>query len=92
MRLNRFPAFATPNHWLALGTIWACQTGKDVYCEKPGTHKFGEGLKVMAAAEKYNWLVRHSEPHALQVLVFLIRVSTLRQWELVLVCKSWEKK
>lgn len=52
-------AFATPNHWHALGTVWACQSGKDVYCEKPGTHDFWEGLQVMAAAKKYNRLVQH---------------------------------
>ncbi|MGD0093435.1 MAG: Gfo/Idh/MocA family oxidoreductase, partial [Planctomycetota bacterium] len=24
---------ATPNHWHALGTVWGCQAGKDVYVE-----------------------------------------------------------
>jgi predicted dehydrogenase len=51
--------FATPNHWHALGTIWACQAGKEVYVEKPGTHNFAEGRKVIEAAAKYNRIVQH---------------------------------
>ena len=50
---------ATPNHWHALMTIWACQAGKDVYVEKPGTHNVYEGKKMIEAAYKYNRIVQH---------------------------------
>ncbi len=46
--------FATPNHWHALGTIWACQAGKHVYVEKPCSHNIFEGRKMIEAARKYN--------------------------------------
>jgi predicted dehydrogenase len=48
---------ATPNHWHALQTIWACQAGKDVYVETPATHSFGEGERVLAAARKHGRIV-----------------------------------
>ena len=50
---------ATPNHWHALQTIWACQAGKDVYVEKPATHNVHEGRKMIEAAYKYNRIVQH---------------------------------
>jgi len=50
---------ATPNHWHALHTIYACQAGKDVYVEKPGTHEVAEGRKMIEAAYKYNRIVQH---------------------------------
>jgi hypothetical protein len=49
---------ATPNHWHALGTVWACQAGKDVYCEKPASHSIWEGRKMVEAARKYNRMVQ----------------------------------
>jgi len=52
-------AFATPNHWHALGSIWACQAGKDVYVEKPCSHNIWEGRKLVEAAQKYGRMVQH---------------------------------
>ncbi|HAQ20904.1 MAG TPA: gfo/Idh/MocA family oxidoreductase [Prolixibacteraceae bacterium] len=49
---------ATPNHWHALQTIWACQAGKDVYVEKPVSHTLVEGRKMVEAARKYNRVVQ----------------------------------
>ncbi|QDT36684.1 Gfo/Idh/MocA family protein [Stratiformator vulcanicus] len=50
---------ATPNHWHALATVWACEAGKDVYVEKPGTQNFDEGEKVVAAARQNSRIVQH---------------------------------
>jgi len=52
-------AMATPNHWHALHTIWACQAGKDVYVEKPASHNIFEGRKAVEAARKYQRMVQH---------------------------------
>ncbi|NIP26511.1 MAG: Gfo/Idh/MocA family oxidoreductase [Phycisphaerae bacterium] len=49
---------ATPNHWHALISIWACQAGKDMYCEKPVSHNVWEGRKIVEAARKYNRIVQ----------------------------------
>jgi len=50
---------ATCNHWHSLATIWACQAGKDVYVEKPGSHNVWEGRKMVEAAAKYDRIVQH---------------------------------
>lgn len=49
---------ATPEHWHALATIWACQAGKDVYIEKPSSHNIVEGQKMIEAAMKYERIVQ----------------------------------
>ena len=45
-------SIATPNHWHTLMTIWGCQAGKDVYCEKPCSHNMFESQQIVAAAEQ----------------------------------------
>ena len=51
-------SIATPDHWHALHTIWACQAGKDVYVEKPLSWSIEEGRKMVEAARKYNRIVQ----------------------------------
>jgi predicted dehydrogenase len=52
-------SIATPNHWHALMTVWACQAGKDVYVEKPGSHNVFEGRAAVAAARNHKRIVQH---------------------------------
>ena len=47
------------DRWHALSTIWACQAGKHVYVDKPGTHNLFEGRQMVAAARKYDRMVQH---------------------------------
>ncbi len=49
---------ATPDHWHALTTVWACQAGKDVYVEKPPTHDCWEGQQMLKAARKHKRIVQ----------------------------------
>jgi len=51
-------AIATPNHWHALATVWACRAGKDVYVEKPFSYNIWEGRQMVAAARKYGRMVQ----------------------------------
>lgn len=69
-------SMATPNHWHALGTIWGCQSGKDVYVEKPASHNVFEGRKMIEAARKYNRMVQvgsqsRSSPHIKKAMQLL---------------------
>jgi predicted dehydrogenase len=69
---------ATPEHWHALATIWACQAGKDVYVEKTPSLAIWEGRKMIEAARKYNRIVQvgtqnRSAPYAASARDYLKR-------------------
>jgi predicted dehydrogenase len=49
---------ATPEHWHALATVWACQAGKDVMVEKSISRTIWESRKMVEAARKYNRIVQ----------------------------------
>src|SRR5262249_836108 len=51
-------SIATPNHWHALATSWACQAEKDVYVEKPVSHNVSEGRRMVEAARRSGRIVQ----------------------------------
>ena len=43
---------AMPDHWHAPATLLACDAGKHVYVEKPGSHNIREGRLMIEAARR----------------------------------------
>jgi predicted dehydrogenase len=69
-------AIATCNHWHCLAAVWACQAGKDVYCEKPLSHSLWEGRALIKAAKDNDRIVQvgtqqRSDPLQAEVKDFL---------------------
>lgn len=62
---------ASPDHWHTPMTIDAMAAGKDVYVEKPLTHKMREGAEIAAALAKHRKIVQvgtqqRSMPHIIR--------------------------
>ncbi len=49
---------ATPDHWHAVQTVHACESGKHVYVEKPASCTVEEGKAMVAAAGKHRRVVQ----------------------------------
>ncbi|EEF57117.1 Gfo/Idh/MocA family protein [Pedosphaera parvula] len=49
---------ATPDHWHALPTVYACQAGFDVYVEKPLAKSIDEGRAMLEASKRHNRVVQ----------------------------------
>ena len=81
---------ATPDHWHALPTVLACQSGKDVYVEKPLATTIDEGRAMLTASQKHNRIVQmgsqwRSCQHIIDATDFvksgkLGKVSMVRAW------------
>jgi predicted dehydrogenase len=72
----------TPDHWHALPMIQACQSGMDIYVQKPISVDIVEGQAMLAAARKYNRVVqvgtqRRSTPHLIEARDRIIREGML---------------
>ncbi|GHV66522.1 NADH-dependent dehydrogenase [Bacteroidia bacterium] len=66
----------TPDHWHCLQLVAACESGKDVYCEKPLGNSIEECNIMVRAAQKYNRIVQvgqwqRSDPHWQDAVKFI---------------------
>src|ERR1700730_16633564 len=43
---------STPDHWHAIPAIAAAEAKKDIYCEKPLSHTFAEGVAMVEAVQR----------------------------------------
>jgi predicted dehydrogenase len=84
---------ATPDHWHALVTILACESGKHVYVEKPLSYSVREGRAMVAAARRYKRIVQagtqhRSAPHFAELAELVHRgdlgtIAFVRVWNYV---------
>jgi predicted dehydrogenase len=80
----------TPDHWHCLPFIYACQEGKDIYCEKPLSNTVQEINLMEQAAKRYNRVVQigqwqRSDPHWLDAINYVYsgklgKIRTVRAW------------
>ncbi|MBI2807601.1 MAG: Gfo/Idh/MocA family oxidoreductase [Planctomycetes bacterium] len=77
---------ASPDHWHTPMTIDAMAAGKDVYVEKPLTHKMSEGAQIIAALAKHRRIVQvgtqqRSMPHIIRAkeLINAGRIGTVHK-------------
>lgn len=47
-----------PDHWHALATVWACEAGKDVYCQKPMSLTVHDGEVMVEAVRKHKRILQ----------------------------------
>ncbi len=81
-------AIATCNHWHCLAAIWAMESGKHVYVEKPLGHNEWEGRQVVLAQQRTQRICQlgtqqRSDPMQAEIKNFLHEDKTLGEVESV---------
>jgi predicted dehydrogenase len=81
---------ATPDHWHCLQMVYACEAGKDVYCEKPLANTIEECNIMVKAAQRYNKIVQvgqwqRSDAHWQNAVEYLRaghigRIRSVKSW------------
>ena len=81
----------TPDHWHAVPLIYACEAGKDAYCEKPISHDIIEA-KTMAAAVKHHRKIVQVGTWQRSTKEFTDAVAYVRSGRLgrVVVARAWK--
>lgn len=80
----------TPDHWHCLQMVYACEAGKDVYCEKPLANSIEECNVMIKAVKRYNKVVQvgqwqRSDPHWQDSVKYLRtgqigRIRSVKTW------------
>ncbi len=59
---------AVPDHWHKRVVVDACNSGKDIYCEKPMSHTAQQGFEMVEAAQKNKRIVQIGSQRVSSVL------------------------
>ena len=59
---------AVPDHWHSRVVVDACNSGKDIYCEKPMSHTIPQGFAMADAAERNKRIVQIGSQRVSSVL------------------------
>lgn len=80
----------TPDHWHALPFIAACESGKDIYCEKPLAHDIRESRAMANAAGHFERVAQIGTWHR-SVQHFVDAIDFVRSGKLgkIAVCRAW---
>jgi predicted dehydrogenase len=92
---------AVPDHWHKQIVVDACNAGKDIYCEKPMTHKVEEGYEIIEVEHRNNRIVQIGSQRRSSIIYLKARelVQQGRIGEICLVeaslgrndpCGAWE--